>query len=389
MRRKKIKLQNLDAEIRSSSPDRPPIFRGVVAHVNGYTQPSLQDLHRLIVSHGGGFLQYLDGKTAATHIIASSLTLKKREEFKRYRIVKPAWVVESIKAGRLLPWDAFRVVDEGHAQKVLNFDNGRLLSQANVQQSGYRDQSDFSWYTSRLKGLGMLAEEVPSVTEPPEVPEQIAQASAADEATKTATEFDYGDFPSFASSDPAGNIPGVPKSEQSDSPKHLDAEDTAAADVGRRMPTQSPVIVTDQHPPLAGESVPTKTEMTPEEYNAQLLADPRMRNSSVVNPEFLQQFYRESRLHHLSTWKAELKAQLQAAAKEKSHSQAGRKKPAPGARRYVLHVDFDSFFAAVSMLKHPELKGQPVAIAHGTGSGSEIASCNYPARAGASGTGCG
>ncbi|EDP49426.1 hypothetical protein KXW98_001615 [Aspergillus fumigatus] len=381
MRRKKIKLQNLDAEIRSSSPDRPPIFRGVVAHVNGYTQPSLQDLHRLIVSHGGGFLQYLDGKTAATHIIASSLTLKKREEFKRYRIVKPAWVVESIKAGRLLPWDAFRVVDEGHAQKVLNFDNGRLLSQANVQQSGYRDQSDFSWYTSRLKGLGMLAEEVPSVTEPPEVPEQIAQASAADEATKTATESDYGDFPSFASSDPAGNIPGVPKSEQSDSPKHLDAEDTAAADVGRRMPTQSPVIVTDQHPPLAGESVPTKTEMTPEEYNAQLLADPRMRNSSVVNPEFLQQFYRESRLHHLSTWKAELKAQLQAAAKEKSHSQAGRKKPAPGARRYVLHVDFDSFFAAVSMLKHPELKGQPVAIAHGTGSGSEIASCNYPARA--------
>lgn len=116
MRRKKIKLQNLDAEIRSSSPDRPPIFRGVVAHVNGYTQPSLQDLHRLIVSHGGGFLQYLDGKTAATHIIASSLTLKKREEFKRYRIVKPAWVVESIKAGRLLPWDAFRVVDEGHAE---------------------------------------------------------------------------------------------------------------------------------------------------------------------------------------------------------------------------------------------------------------------------------
>jgi DNA repair protein REV1 len=39
-RRKKIKLQNLDADIRATS-DKPPIFKGVVAHVNGYTQPPL------------------------------------------------------------------------------------------------------------------------------------------------------------------------------------------------------------------------------------------------------------------------------------------------------------------------------------------------------------
>lgn len=40
-RRKKIKLQNLDADIRSSSEDKPQIFKGVVAHVMGYTQPYL------------------------------------------------------------------------------------------------------------------------------------------------------------------------------------------------------------------------------------------------------------------------------------------------------------------------------------------------------------
>ncbi|KAL4979786.1 hypothetical protein BDW66DRAFT_127255 [Aspergillus desertorum] len=120
--------------------------------------------------------------------------------------------------------------------------------------------------------------------------------------------------------------------------------------------------------------------MTSEEYNAQLLSDPRMRNSSVINPDFLQQYYKESRLHHLSTWKAELKAQLQSKAQEKSRSQR-RKKLVPGARRYIMHVDFDCFFAAVSTLKHPELEGKPVAIAHGSGTGSEIASCNYIARA--------
>ena len=40
-RRKKIKLQNLDAELRASSGDKPQIFKGVVAHVSGYTQPPL------------------------------------------------------------------------------------------------------------------------------------------------------------------------------------------------------------------------------------------------------------------------------------------------------------------------------------------------------------
>ena len=151
MRRKKIKLQNLDAEIRATAGDCPPIFRGVVAHVNGYTQPSLQDLHRLIVSHGGGFLQYLDGKTAATHIIASSLTPKKCEEFRRYRIVKPAWVTESIKAGRLLPWNDFRVLDEGQSQKVLKFGSGGLGSQVNTPRSGYKDHSSTGRYDHRIE----------------------------------------------------------------------------------------------------------------------------------------------------------------------------------------------------------------------------------------------
>ena len=39
-RRKKIKLQNLDADLRSSS-DKPQLFKGIVAHVTGYTQPPL------------------------------------------------------------------------------------------------------------------------------------------------------------------------------------------------------------------------------------------------------------------------------------------------------------------------------------------------------------
>lgn len=40
-RRKKIKLQNRDSELKASSLEKPQIFKGVVAHVSGYTQPPL------------------------------------------------------------------------------------------------------------------------------------------------------------------------------------------------------------------------------------------------------------------------------------------------------------------------------------------------------------
>lgn len=377
MRRKKIKLQNLDAEIRATARDCPPIFRGVVAHVNGYTQPSLQDLHRLIVSHGGGFLQYLDGKTAATHIIASSLTLKKREEFRRYRVVKPTWVTESIKTGRLLPWDEFRVMDEGQSQKVLKFNDGRFVSQTNSPQVGYKEQSKTSWYNSQFKALGP-EDGVRVPAQGLSTPSQSPQPAPARRSQPSQS--DYGDFPSFAGLDEEteATSPAQPEADASANPQTpvVGTTPSGSSDLPQSPPPQSHAEIS----PSSKQIGPPKPQMTSEEYNAELLSDPRMRKSSVVNPEFLQQYYRESRLHHLSTWKAELKAQLQAATKDKVLSRVSQKKPLPGARRYILHIDFDSFFAAVTILKHPELRDKPVAIAHGTGSGSEIASCNYVAR---------
>ncbi|CEN61950.1 Putative Deoxycytidyl transferase (Eurofung) [Aspergillus calidoustus] len=366
MRRKKAKLQNLDNEIRSSAAQHncPQIFRSVVAHVNGYTQPSLQDLHRLIVRHGGGFLQYLDGKTAATHIIASSLTPKKRDELRRYRVVKPAWVVESVEAGRLLPWDLYKVVDEGQNQKILNFDNGRMLSQAATPKPSYKDESKSSWYSARFQAEKFRNDE--SL----DTPEALAPNQS-----NVASQSDYGEFPSFTSLDAPANDSGPNKPPVANEQEDGLPESPTAPTASRNKTAIADAVSPHRDP------APPKPEMTSEEYNAQLLSDPRMKNSSVGNPEFLQQYYRESRLHHLSTWKAELKAQLQSKAQEKSRSQSARKKLVPGARRYIMHVDFDCFFAAVSTLQHPELEGKPVAIAHGTGTGSEIASCNYVARA--------
>ncbi|EXJ91393.1 DNA repair protein REV1 [Capronia coronata CBS 617.96] len=379
MRRKKLKLQNLDAEIRSSATDKPPIFRGVVVHVNGYTQPSLNDLHTLVVSHGGGFLQYLDGKTAVTHVVASNLTPKKTVDFARYRIVKPGWIVDSVKAGRLLPWDTYRLLDEGVTQKILRFEQGQIVSQTNTQQHGYRDQTEHSWYTSQLRqGQGGTPGEYPKSPHHQEPspaamgqPDEIEEDASIDPAPGTDDEMQsaQGADCIVDVDDRVSTVEGI---EHSPSRSHQQL---------REEILQQPTLNPAQDTASPGEpSKFEKRQLTAEEHNAILLSNPHLAKSSTANPDFLNQYYRESRLHHLSTWKAELKAQMQARAQEKSSSQGSRQKRAPGSRRYIMHVDFDSFFAAVSLRKHPQLVEKPVVIAHGSGPGSEIASCNYPAR---------
>ncbi|KAM7192288.1 DNA repair protein rev1 [Rhypophila sp. PSN 637] len=360
-RRKKIKLQNLDVELRASgaAADKPQIFKGVVAHVTGYTQPPLQILHKELVQHGAGFLQYLDSKTMATHIIASSMPPKKMIDFMKYRIVKPAWVTDSIQAGRLLPWTDYRVIEDGPRQKTIQFDGAKMFSQsAKESPRGYKEQTENSFYTSQFnKSMG-------GGSSSPAMPSSASRASVYSRGLVESIQDGH---------DPdSGEDEDSIEDEDINLPPHTTLKEPSEP---RNKPTDTPA------PPPKQNHLQKSGPLTSEEHNALLLSDPKIRKSSTANPDFLKQYYSESRLHHLSAWKAQLKSRMQALALTASQkSVPSRPKRKPNSRRYILHVDFDSFFCAVSLLKSPEYTHHPVVIAHSSGSASEIASCNYPAR---------
>ena len=49
------------------------------------------------------------------------------------------------------------------------------------------------------------------------------------------------------------------------------------------------------------------------------------------------------------------------------------------ARRRIIHIDMDCFYAAVEMREHPELRDRPLAVGGASGRGV-LTTCNYPAR---------
>lgn len=224
-RDKEIKQRERDEATRAGlGRANAAIFAGCTIYINGYTKPGRLQLHEMIVSYGGNFQHYLMAKKKVTHIVATNLPLKKRLEFRNYKVVRPEWITESIEQGKLLPWQDY----------ALSWDQ----EQRNLQ----------------LK----------------------------------------------AASPPASSV--------------VDCKD----------------------------------------------------------PDFLKTFFENSRLHHLSNWKADLRARFLA---------EGFNKPSPGDELSIFHIDFDCFFATVAALscESCDIDRDPIVVCHGSKS-SDIASCNYVAR---------
>ncbi|KAI4892709.1 hypothetical protein NFI96_015304, partial [Prochilodus magdalenae] len=120
------------------------IFSGVAIYVNGYTDPSADELRRLMMLHGGQFHVYYS-RSNTTHIIATNLPNCKIQELKGQKVVRPEWITDrtyfsclflffSIKAGRQLSYLQYQLYAK---QKGLNFTGGHARPGQGAGGSGH------------------------------------------------------------------------------------------------------------------------------------------------------------------------------------------------------------------------------------------------------------
>lgn len=340
----------------------------------------MQDLRRLILQHGGVFQPYLDKKsivyvrhvlfldhlrvtlilypTHSTHVMTCSLTAAKVKEFKHMKVVRPEWLTESVTAGALLSWtnSIFRPGDRSERSQ------GSQIGQAMLQLQAAKPivpSSSPKVGQSSSSGLDVDGDAGPSIQAGPE--------------------------PEASSSE------GGPR----------------------------PLYVTDPGSEEDAARVPGYAANRSNENAERVMANPQWRAAHTsIAPDFIDGFYKNSRLHHLSTWKAELKS-LVAEAQERaenreldalpeengertnsasefsmrgaelvlrSPSRAKGKQKAEDVERVIMHCDFDCFFVSAGLVSRPQLRGKPVVVCHsqgnqgGASSTSEISSASYEAR---------
>ncbi|KAJ7084799.1 hypothetical protein B0H15DRAFT_783559, partial [Mycena belliarum] len=182
---------------------------------------------------------------------------------------------------------------------------------------------------------------------------------------------------------------------------------TESAKAGVLLPWRDFIFVHGARPERTLDTVLKTQTKQPPHYAAdpsnlhaqRAMANPQWRSAHTsAAPGFIKGYFEHSRLHFLSSVKAELVREAQARAEVKQEQQkAFAPKIAPESpvkgkgrardERVIMHCDFDCFFVAAGLLSRPDFRGKPVVVCHsqgnqgGTSSTSEIASASYEARA--------
>ncbi|KAF7794734.1 hypothetical protein EIP86_005872 [Pleurotus ostreatoroseus] len=402
MSRKRAKLQIQNTEMDEDGEEivqKSRIFQGLEIYINGYTEPSIQDLRKLIIQHGGVFHAYLDKKSLVTHVLTCSLTPAKIREFRYMKVVRPEWLVESAQAGMLLPWHDYI------------FKQDERLEDAQGKRAGQK---------SLMDGFATQTPKQPSRRR--DVP---TQASSFPESNRSHDA-------DISETSMAVDPPTPPRTPTKLKPSSKPATPSSSS--------KRPLIITDPSTEEQAKRVPSYAEAGSNKAAERAMADPSWRAAHTsVSSDFIEGYYRNSRLHHLSAWKAELKvlvAEAQERAETGSSEDAGKgafvanendgtvgkvvrenmrgkgstnkddgdgdvtmrgahlvrrakgkdKAANNDEKQVIMHCDFDSFFVSAGLIDRPHLRGKPVVVCHSQGaqggksSTSEIASASYEAR---------
>ena len=384
---------------------RPPLhrrtdlfFTGVVILVNGFTVPDASSLQRILHRHGGDLDKYETSRV--THIIASALSTAKALIYKRQRrptpVVKPEWVTESVKAGRLIPHGDFlleEVRDESVGNRTVKAFFGPGLPKNKSGKDSVAEMGSDSKNT--YKKCHIMIETGGGDALPAEniVEEAIGGDRASALSSPLESRYDILDL-TLEETDNRQNLkvstkdntPEIPLMRIENEPVGKKTSALSSSLESRHdildltlevtnVSQKSKVSAKESMPkiPLVhSENEPVENSLRSLEMNNYAANDPKVAMGFVrsvgTDPNFLESYFAHSRLSFIGSFKQ--RVTICPGGNDISH---GSHRDARGrTHRFVFHVDMDCFFASVILRKYPQYRDKPVAVGHSWRGGVEV-----------------
>lgn len=268
-------------------------------------------------------------------------------------VVHPSWILDSIKAARLLPVEDY-LLYQGRkaAQKVLNF-TSKLSSTCTTSKPSPVGVPSVS--TSALQSpWGGLTKDMPSTSVPPPL-----GGPSVSELLITSGQDQISDV--------------------DDTRTAVDVSGNDSVSREEELLTENLIAYNESNNEKEGNYEQEKSDTTVQATNTSEVAASRKSTDDSLfkkpststlpragDPNFVSEFYNNSRLHYLSTWGAEFKkytSEIIKSCAAKGWKCRGTGRVGPHGR-VIMHIDMDSFFVSVTLRDHPHLRGKPIAVCH-------------------------
>ncbi|KAM9593963.1 DNA repair protein REV1 isoform 7-T15 [Morphnus guianensis] len=429
------KVKKLEDQFRSDSAiqrdgNSSSIFSGVAIYVNGFTDPSADELRRLMMLHGGQYHVYYS-RSKTTHIIATNLPNAKIKELKGEKVVRPEWIMESIKAGRLLSHIPYQLyTKQSSVQKGLNFNSICKPEDAMPGPSNIAKDLNRVNHINKCEMENEITPNgVSSWNEEEEEEsddfgfmelEQILPGRKQNgiQSHKDSTAIFNGHTHTSTSAlktqdcwVPSGNgvasrfSPGPVQEEGKTEKGMVDFRDCTTQQL--QQSNKNTDFSWNPHRTMSNSSSSSSLHSNAKingAHHSTVQGPSSTKSTSVPTPSkaaslpvskpsdcsFISDFYSRSRLHHISTWKCELTEFVNSLQRKNSGVFPGREKlkkwkagrsalktdtgnvsvaSSAKPQSCIMHVDMDCFFVSVAIRNRPDLKGKPVAVTSNRGAG--------------------